>query len=124
MKKEKLQVLNMISEGKISAEEGMKLLEALEDNNGSTRINQIEGRKYLRIRVYEPGDNTKVNVTIPASIFRLGFKFISKFSPELKDSGLSEIDIEELLHAVDSGQIGKIVEVDAGDGTKVEILVE
>lgn len=42
----------------------------------------------------------------------------------MKEANLNDLDIEEILAAADSGQIGKIVEVDSNDGTKVEVIVE
>lgn len=124
MSQEKLQILNMVKEGKISVDEGLKLIEAL-DNNEESFNSTLKGKgKCLRIKVFDPKDVTKVNVTLPVSLLRIGMKFASKLSPEMKEAGLTELDIEEILTAVDSGQIGKIVEVDSNDGTKVEVIIE
>ncbi|MCK9444671.1 MAG: hypothetical protein M0Q14_09135 [Tissierellaceae bacterium] len=122
---EKLQILNMVKEGKISAEEGVKLLEALEDTITSKEVSYSDSKaKWLKIRVFEPGDNTKVNVTLPLSLFSVGIKLAGKFSPELKEAGLSDGDLEEIFAAIKSGATGKIVDVDSEDGTKVEIVIE
>lgn len=122
MSVEKLQILNMVRDGKVSAEEGVKLLDAFE---GSQKNNYTEKKaKSLRIKVLDPKDETKVNVTLPVSLLKVGMKFASKFSPELKEAGLTEEDLKEILEAVDSGEIGKIVEVDSNDGTKVEVVIE
>ena len=123
MSQEKLQILNMVKEGKISPAEGVELLSALGEKREN--INTLKNdNKCLRVKVFDPEDNTKVNVTLPTSLLKIGAKFASKFSPELSNAGLSEDDIEEILKAVDSGQIGKIVELDSGDGTKVEVTIE
>lgn len=123
MSQEKLQILNMVKEGKISPEEAVELLNALGEDTQEIKFAQVD-RKCLRIRVFDPEDDTKVNVTIPASLLRIGVKFASKFSPEFKEAGLSQGDVDEILQAVDSGEIGKIIEVDSDDGTKVEISIE
>ena len=124
MSQEKLQILNMVKEGKISVDEGLKLIEALDNNEEPFNSTLKNKGKCLRIRVFDPKDETKVNVTLPVSLLRIGMKFASKLSPEMEEAGLSELDIEEILSAVDSGQIGKIVEVDSNDGTKVEVIIE
>ncbi|MDR7869810.1 MAG: hypothetical protein RIN55_03060 [Tissierellaceae bacterium] len=124
MSQEKLQILNMVKDGKISVDEGLKLIEALEENNEKFDNRGSKVGKCLRVRVFDPEDETKVNVTLPVSLLKVGMKFASKLSPELSEANLNELDIEEILAAVDSGQIGKIVEVDSSDGTKVEITIE
>ena len=124
MSQEKLQILNMVKEGKITVEEGLSLIEALGENSESTNITPSATAKCLRIRVFDPDDETKVNITLPLSLMKFGMKFASKLSPEMKEAGLTDLDLEEILATVDSGQIGKIVDVDSNDGTKVEIIVE
>ncbi len=124
---EKITILNMVKEGKITTEEGVKLLDALENSTEPSKnlgFNSGGKAKWLKIRVYDPEDATKVNVTLPISLINIGVKLASKFSPEFKDAGLTEEDIEEIFTAVKSGETGKIVDVDSEDGTKVEIVIE
>lgn len=122
---EKLQILNMVQEGKITAEEGVKLLEALEDDNPSNNMVYSGTKaKWLKIKVLEPDNTTKVNVTLPISLINIGVKLAGKFSPEFKSAGLTEGDVEEILTAIKNGQVGKIVDVDTEDGTKVEVVIE
>ena len=123
---EKMQILTMVKEGKITAEEGVKLLDAL-DNNVNTLDNanmNTKKAKWLKIKVFDPEDSTKVNVTLPISLVNLGVKLAGKFSPEFKEAGLTEDDMEEIFAAIKSGETGKIVEVDSEDGTKVEVVIE
>lgn len=123
---EKLQILNMVKDGTISTEEGVKLLEAMESSNDSSNsmIGSGGRAKWLKIRVFDPEDATKVNVTIPLSLISIGIKLAGKFSPEFSEAGLSEQDMEEIFTAIKNGETGKIVDVDSEDGTKVEIVVE
>lgn len=123
---EKMQILTMVKDGKISTEEGAKLLEAL-DNSGNTStqtVNITNKAKWLKIRVFDPEDATKVNVTLPISLINIGVKLAGKFSPEFKEAGLTENDMEEIFAAIKNGETGKIVEVDSENGTKVEIVIE
>ena len=126
MSTEKLQILNMVKEGKISAEEGVKLLEALEDTTvASEALAHSDNKaKWFKVRVFDPEDNTKVNVTLPLSLINLGVKLAGKFSPEVKAAGLTEEDMEEIYAAIKSGATGKIVDLDSEDGTKVEVVIE
>ncbi len=121
LKEEKMQILKLIQEGKVSAEEGIELLNALEEKNIQTNS---QGSKWLRVKVFEPNDKTKVNVNIPISLIDIGLKFASKFSPELNDSSLEGIDFKEIAQAIKDGAEGKIVDIDTEDGEKIEIIVE
>lgn len=124
MKTEKLQILNMIQDGKITADEGAKLLEALENNNDIENNFSNTKAKWIKIRVLDPEDETKVNLKLPISLINLGVKFASKFSPEFKEIGLTEDHIAEIFDAIKNEETGKIIDVDSGSGEKVEILIE
>lgn len=125
-KDEKLQILKMVEEGKITSEEGIELLDALNE----TKVNYTESQKakWLKIRVFEPDNSTKVNVTIPVSLIDVGMKIAGKvapnFVPELKESGLDELDLKEVFEAIRDGASGKLVDVESENGEKVEIIVE
>lgn len=125
LREEKLQILKMVEEGKISSQEGIDLLEALENTEESHIRNKA---KWLKIRVYEGEEKPRVNLTIPMAIIDVGMRIAGKvapnFVPELKEAGLTEKDISELLEAIKNGAIGKLVDVETDDGEKVEIIVE
>ncbi|CAK7048454.1 hypothetical protein CIW83_00070 [Tissierella sp. P1] len=122
---EKMQILTMVKEGKITTEEGVKLLDALDNNDiASNNTNLSTKAKWLKVRVFDPEDSTKVNVTLPISLINIGVKLAGKFSPEFKEAGLTEDDMEEIFAAIKNGETGKIVEVDSEDGTKVEVVIE
>lgn len=130
---EKLKILTMVEEGKITAEEGMELLKALGDENQSEKSGKDGRKRFLRIDVQD-GEETKVNVNIPLALLKVGAKFKNvafKFIPEdvqneLGDKGidLEEIDIDELLNMIDNGVLdGPLVDVNDGED-KVRIYVE
>ncbi|HEY8363270.1 MAG TPA: hypothetical protein VIK77_10380 [Tissierellaceae bacterium] len=123
---EKMQILNMVKEGKITPEEGVKLLEALEEPTDSAGNILPSGTnaKWIKINVFDPEDSTKVNVTIPIALVNVGVKLASKLSPELKEAGFTEQDMNEIFEAIKSGATGKIIDVNSEDGTKVEVIVE
>ena len=127
LEKEKMQILTMVKEGKVTTEEGVKLLDALDGGDTSlndTNIKNGKKAKWLKVKVFDPEDSTKVNITLPISIINVGVKLAQKFSPEFKETGLTEDDMDEIFSAIKNGETGKILDVDSNDGTKVEVVVE
>lgn len=122
LKDEKMQILKMIEEGKISSDEGFNLIETLENTQDNPLV-EGNNAKWIKIRVIDPDDDTKVNVTIPVSLIDLGLKIANKVSPDLKVSGIDEKDLKEIFEAIKNGASGKLVDIES-DGQKVEITVE
>jgi hypothetical protein len=121
---ERMQILNMVAEGKITAEEGAKLLGALEpERKKEARLatESPSAPRWFRVRVtdLETGKN-KVNVNLPMSLVDVGTRMGARFAPELED-----MDFRDIIEQVKSGAQGKIVEVeDLEGGERVEIYVE
>jgi len=120
---ERMQVLKMVEEGKISVAEGMELLGAIERNQ--QEIVPKRDAKWLKVRVKTMEDKTKVKVNIPLSLVDVGLKLGTAYAPQLKESGLDKINFDEIIEAVKSGAEGKIVDIeDEETQTKVEVYVE
>jgi len=121
---ERMQILNMVAEGKITAEEGAQLLGALEpERKKEVRLvsESPSAPRWFRVRVtdLETGKN-KVNVNLPMSLVDVGTRMGARFAPELED-----MDFHDIIEQVKSGAQGKIVEVeDLEGGERVEIYVE
>jgi len=122
---ERMQILRMIEEGKISAGEGAELLRALEEKkDGGPAAEPLRGAskpRWFRVRVtdVETG-RSKVNVNIPMGLVNVGIKMGARFAPEMEG-----VDYEELMDAIRSGQQGKVIDItDNEDGERVEIFVE
>ena len=120
---ERLRVLQMLEDGKITPEEATSLLRAMgKGQGGASRSSTAStGNRFLRIRVTDLASGTgKVNVTIPLGLVSAGLRIAERFAPEAEG-----IDMQELEKAIVSGAEGKIVEVmDAEDNERVEIYVE
>jgi hypothetical protein len=120
---ERLKVLQMLEDGKITPEEASSLLRALGKGQeaGVGTGGPATEKRYLRIRVTDLASGRgKVNVTIPLGLVSAGLRIAERFAPEAEG-----IDMEELEQAIVSGAEGKIVEVmDAEDNERVEIYVE
>ena len=122
MQDEKMKILEMISEKKITAEEGAKLLDALESSNNMQKSNGGK-HKLFRIRVSNLNTGKQdVNVNLPISLLNLGLKIGQHFAPDLKEQG---VDLQEIAKLVNEGAEGKIVDVtDTEKNEKVEIWIE
>ena len=121
---ERMKILKMIEEGKLSAEEGTKLLAALTERRGPTppRAPGMPGApRWLRIRVTDiRSGRSKASVQIPLALVDAGMKIGAHFAPEVEGVNMSNV-----MDAVRSGMTGKIIDVtDEEDGEHVEIYVE
>src|SRR5512146_1053411 len=93
---ERLQSLKMIADGKISAEEGAKLLAAL--NTGVRR--ETDGTtargsepRWFRVRVTDLATGRpKVNVNVPMGLVNVGIKMGARFAPDVEG-----VDMNQLL---------------------------
>jgi hypothetical protein len=123
MKEERAQILKMVSQGKVSAEEGSRLLAAIKppEQQRSPRTHDRFRGRWFRVRVLNMATGkTKVNVNLPMGLVHMGLRFGAQFTPELAD-----FDIDELVTAIEEGAQGKILEVEnAEDGERVEIFIE
>jgi len=122
---ERMKILKMIEEGKISAEEGAKLLTALAEGRRGPSDPTAPGRpgapRTLRIRVTDVGSGrSKASVQIPLALVDAGMKIGAHFAPEVEG-----VDMSNVLDAMRSGVTGKIIDViDDEDGEHVEIYIE
>ncbi len=123
---ERMRVLKMIEEGKISAKEGARLLGALGKSDEQARRKRATagsggegGGRWLRLRVSDTrSGKTRVNLTIPIGLVNMGLAVGARFVPDV-----AELDIEEIRDALRSGLNGKILEV-RDEEELVEIFVE
>lgn len=126
---EKLKILKMVEDGVISSEEALKLMEAIGEEEVvrvGAKASDYRGKK-LKVKVFDPEDNTKVDVKIPLSLVNLGFKIGSKFSPEFQ-SKVGDLDIEAIIQSAldEFNETGSqtIVDVEQDNGTIVKVIIE
>jgi hypothetical protein len=126
---ERMRILQMIQEGKITAEEGAKLLEALGKSKKPPipplppRPPHVPGRdaRLLRVRITDlKTGKTKVNVNIPMGLVNVGVRLGARFMPSSAD-----VDLDEIMAAIDAGTTGKVVDVEeVEEGERVEVWIE
>jgi hypothetical protein len=121
---ERMQILKMIEEGKISAAEGAELLRALNQDGRSPQNEPLKGAsspRWFRVRVTDMKNGRhKINVNIPMGLVNAGVKIGARFAPEMECG-----EYEQIMEAIKSGQQGKIMDVtDEESGERIEIFVE
>lgn len=128
---ERMKILQMIQEGKLTPEQGVQLLQALDE--GAQR--SAKGRstvptpppppgrsgRWFRVMVTDTNSGkTRVNVRLPVSLVSAGIKMGARFAPQVEG-----LDMEVLMHHLNAGETGKIVDViDDEDGEHVEVFIE
>jgi hypothetical protein len=118
---ERLKILKMVEESKISPEEAARLLSAVskaERRRASTT--STEGR-WLRVRVTDmDSGKMAVNVNLPVSLVNVGLRMGARFVPEMEGVSMNELD-----EAIRRGVTGKIIDiVDEQERQRVEVYVE
>ena len=122
---ERMKILKMVEEGKITAEDGAKLLAALSEGRrgpgGKSASRAVGAGHWLRIRVTDiASGRSKASVQIPLGLIDAGMKIGAHFAPEVEG-----VDMSAVMDAIRSGVTGKIIDVtDDEDGEHVEIYVD
>lgn len=125
---ERLKILKMIQDGKITAEEGIELLDMLGEKGSKGKSGVVEtpsaprsNAQWFRVVVTDTvTGKTRVNVRLPISLVNAGIKMGAKFSPQVEG-----LDQKKLAEFIQSGAIGKVVDIyDEDDDEHVEVYVE
>jgi hypothetical protein len=140
MSEERARILGLLAEGKITADEAERLLDALGtgpvatphvSGNGGSKL--PEGLpKYLFVKVLS-ADGDNVDVKVPLALVRSGLKLTSLIPPQAMDqvnesmgehgmqldfSNLKPEDIDELIEALREMEVN----VDAANGDNVRVF--
>jgi hypothetical protein len=126
---ERMRILELLEQGKITSAEAAELLSALDDQPRESPRRERRGwgfaetppggARWFRVRVTDPhSGRTRANVTIPIGMVGMGIGLTRKF----KMHGHPQIDA--ILEAVRAGRRGTVFDVLGGDGERVEIIIE
>lgn len=118
---ERLKILDMIQEGKLSVDDGAKLLAALEEKPARRQFTPRPGNHMFRVRVSDPTTGkTKVSASLPMSLIDAGLNIASNFTVNVDG-----ISMDEVREAINSGMTGKIIDVMRDeDGEHVEVFID
>lgn len=106
---------------------GMSTDELLTGEQNEVRLVPAEKRKsledmVLRVRV-NSAEGDKIKVNLPMSLVKVALEIgmeMDVVGVKLPDS----LDMEKLLKLVESGAVGKLVEIESAEGDIVEVYVE
>ncbi len=130
----RMKILEMLAEGKITADEASALLEKVnvsEAPESKVPESSAPGSampRYLRV-VVDSSDGDKVNVKVPMSLIRTGIKLSALMPAEAADavkeqgidlSMLRDLPTDELIEALRELEIN----VDSADGDTVRVFTE
>ncbi len=126
MSQEKLKILEMIQNKQITPQEGAELLSAIDKGSSETKVTRKQAFKMFKIRILS-NDGDKVNVQIPLEFAKVALRSGNKKGfmklDKMKDMDV-DLDFDAILDAIEAGTDGKIVDIESGDGDKVEIYIE
>lgn len=140
---ERMRILEMLHEGKLTPEAAFQLLQALGEGEADAEALGMQeplpeqpfgtpeaaftavpsGRKprWLRVRVTDVDTGRpRVNVRVPVTLVNLGMKLGQQFVPEIEG-----LDFSQLAKAIADSETGTFVDViDEEDGEHVEVFLE
>lgn len=142
---ERMRILKMVEEGKLSPEDAAKLLAALTDAATAPKAkagagasasasaqasfqSQAQGpgarARQVRIRVIDARRGhakANIDVNLPIGLVGVIARMADRFVPPAERQG---VDINAIWQAVESGATGKIIDVTGENGERVEITLE
>ncbi|MDQ1292930.1 MAG: hypothetical protein QG608_811 [Actinomycetota bacterium] len=143
MNEQRQQILHMLAEGKITAQEADRLLLALQDSSpaGAGAGERPSGSKaaprYLRVVVDEGEEGgTRVNIRVPLQLIRAGVKLATLLPESARspvDQALSEAGVPFDLSRIKASEVEELVEFladlsvdidDKDESVKVRIFAE
>jgi hypothetical protein len=105
MNEHRRKILEMLSQGQITADEAERLISALEKEQPASAENPTPRPKpkYLRVLVNEADGPTKVNIRVPMQLLRAGVKLASLIPVQAREHVNSALHKEGVM--IDLNQI-------------------
>jgi hypothetical protein len=123
MSDDRLRILEMIQNKTITAAEGADLLKSLDHADSKVQVvNKKNAFKMFKIKIIS-ADGDKVNVQIPIEFAKVALKQ-GKGIMKIDKIEEFDLDVDAILDMIDSGVLGKIVDIESADGDIVEIVIE
>ena len=124
MSENRRQILQMLADGKITADEAERLIAALEKEPASTSSDPVRGEvlkpraKYLRVLVeaqdhHNSNGTTKVNIRVPMQLLRAGVRLGALLPREARDranAAMREQGIEFDLNQIKPENLEELIE--------------
>ena len=128
MDAQRSQILNLLADGTLSADQAAEQLRGGPQPAPARQIKAPAAAKkpgltgrWLHIRVTSlPGGEPKVSVNLPLNLVAFGLNIGARFTPEL-----AGIDLDDLLASLSGDAIGPLIDVeDLDDGERVQIYID
>lgn len=119
----------MIQEGKIDADKGSELIQALKDKEETGNISLEKPTTYLdktlKIRVIS-AENDNVTVNLPIKLVKVILMAGHSIAASIPQSEkyVKDIDINLILEAIENELDGQIVDIKSADGDTVSVIIE
>jgi hypothetical protein len=127
-REDRIHILRMIEDGKLTAAQGLQLLEVLNAPTATQPTpveppaSPLSGRmRFLVVRVTDlDSSRVRVNIRLPVNVVTAGIKIGARFSPQVEG-----LDLGTVMAYIQSGQTGLVLDVvDDKDGEHVEVFIE
>ena len=126
MPNERMQILRLIEEGKISAAEGAQLLRSLNEPKAPApppRPDMGGRARWLHVSITDAATGKqKVNITIPLGLVNVGLKMGARLAPDMSDEAYGDL-LQSVQQAAETGQPGKLIETRSQTGDTIEVYV-
>ena len=89
--------------------------------------NKRKSLNELTMRIFvHSADGDKVKVNLPMSLVKICLEMGVNIAPNFVDGidAMRNLDFGKIIDLSEQGLVGKLVEVESADGTKVEVVVE
>ncbi|MEK5332898.1 MULTISPECIES: SHOCT-like domain-containing protein [unclassified Lysinibacillus] len=129
MKEEIARVLTMIQEGKLDAEKGSELIQALKDKEDTGNNFLEKTTKYLdktlKVRVVS-SENDNVMVNLPIKLVKVVLMAGHSIAASIPQSEkyVKDIDINLIIEAIENELDGQIVDIKSANGDTVSVIIE
>jgi len=121
---ERLRVLKLIEDGKISASEAVSMLDAAskpENETGQSTVVANEPPRYIHVLVTDmDSGKARVNIRMPINLVNTGIKMGAHLSTEI-----NVLDTNQINDYIKRGITGQVLDVmDDDEGERVQIFLE
>ncbi|AXN41497.1 SHOCT-like domain-containing protein [Peribacillus butanolivorans] len=129
MKEEITRVLTMVQEGKIDADKGSELIQALKEKEETGNKLFEKPTKYLdktlKIRVVS-AENDNVTVNLPIKLVKVVLMAGHSIAASIPQSEkyIKDIDISLIIEAIENELDGQIVDIKSANGDTVSVIID
>lgn len=94
-----------------------------EDTGLSAKNEPVVKAKNIKIIVKAPNKND-VKITVPMRLVKIAIKLGTGIPQVTGNLNITDAQIQEIINMVEMGVMGKLIDIDSGNGEMVEIIAE